>query len=342
MAQLYKRYRKNGTCIWYILYMLHGISRMKSTGTANKRLATEIMRKLEEEIVRIERGMEPEAEVKKVLLSEFIDLYLEDREKIGRAHRTITTDEYALKRFEDYTGNCSLLAITKKVVLKYRDHLLQKVKPSSAAIELRHLKAAFAWAEEKTGEHYVYSNPFRQRGLIPSVTRSGKPLCLSPQEKQRFLDIIDEERYLHLFQFFLLTGCRRSEAVKLEWDDIDLTNNTVTFRQTKNGRDRVVHIGIELMQTIIALDRSQPKPFPYHPDWLTHLFKKYLKLAGIEKELHLHCLRHTAVSDLARKGFPLTQIKEFLGHSSVRVTELYAHALPEEMQNMADSLSCLG
>jgi len=342
MAKLYKRYRKNGAYTWYVNFMQQGRFRMKSTGTSDKRLAQEMMRRIEEKEIRIKKGLEPTEEIKPVLLSEFTALYLEDRRRLAKAHRTITTDEYALKRLKNYTGDCALISINEITVRRYRDHLLKQIKPTSVAIEFRHLKAAFSWAAEQVGTRYIYRNPFRQKGLIPSSPKSSKPLCLSPEEKQRFLDVIDEDRYKHLFKFFLLTGCRRSEAVRLEWEDIELTNNKIIFRKTKSGKDRVVYIGLELMQTLKALNRSQLKPFPYHPDWITHLFKRYLRAVGIEKDFHLHCLRHTAASDLARKGFPLTHIKEFLGHSSIKVTEIYTHALPEEMRNMAESLTCLG
>ncbi|MBU0518092.1 site-specific integrase [bacterium] len=157
-----------------------------------------------------------------------------------------------------------------------------------------------------------------------------------------FFAAIDNEDYKLLFQFLLLTGCRRGEAIKLAWDDIDLENKKIVFRQTKSGNDRVIPISLELMQIVMALDRIKSKPFPYHPDWLTHLFKKYLKRSGIEKDFHLHCLRHTAATDLVRQRIPLTQIKDFLGHSSVKVTEIYTHSLPEDLQQVAEALTCVG
>ncbi len=226
--------------------------------------------------------------------------------------------------------------------MKYRDHLLLRIKPTSAAIELRHMKASFSWAEEKAGIRYVYSNPFRQKGLMPSAPKSPIPKCLSPEEKQKFLDAIHEDKYKLVFKFFLLTGCRRGEATKLEWDDIDLNDMVITFWQTKSGRDRVIPINLELMQVIHALDRSQKKPFPYHPDWISHLFKRFLRVAGIDKPFSLHSLRHTCGSDMARKGIPVNQIKDFLGHSSLEVTQIYLHSLPEDLRNAADALSCLG
>ncbi|TKJ41162.1 hypothetical protein CEE37_05710 [candidate division LCP-89 bacterium B3_LCP] len=75
---------------------------------------------------------------------------------------------------------------------------------------------------------------------------------------------------------------------------------------------------------------------------MTRQFKRYLVKSGIEKDLHLHNLRHTAASDLVRNGVHLTKIQKFLGHSSVKVTEIYTHVLPEDLREVAEALTCAG
>ena len=96
------------------------------------------------------------------------------------------------------------------------------------------------------------------------------------------------------------------------------------------------------MQIILQLDRSRSRPFDYGPDWVSRLFKRYLVKSGIQKDLHLHCLRHTAASDLVRQGVHLRKIQKFLGHSSLKMTEIYTHVLPEDLREVADALSCVG
>ena len=342
MATLFKRRHRDGTWVWYVLYQLNGKSRMKTTGTSDKRLALEVLRKIEVDLLRARKGLGPSEEVAPILLSEFIEVYLEERKKVGKAPRTLSTDAYALGRLLDYTGDCALKSVTPAVVLRYRDFKLESVKPASASVELRSLRAAFSWAVEKPGVKYLYSNPFSQKGLIPKAEGRTVPLILTPDEKARFFSAIDDPEHKRLFQFILLTGCRRSEVANLQWSDIDLEQKRVTFRKTKTKKDRTLPVNLELMQIILALDRSQPKPFRYGPDWISHLFKRYLRQAQIEKDLHLHCLRHTAASDLVRKGVHLTKIQKFLGHSSVKVTELYTHVLPEDLREVAEALTCLG
>lgn len=342
MASLYRRRKKDGHWVWHVAYYLNGKHHTQSTGTADKRLAQEVLRKIEEDNLRVKQGLQEPDRLEPVMLSEFLRIYQENRQRQGKAPRTLSTDAYALERLKAFTGDCALVKITPELARKYQEHLLGKVKPASASVELRSLKAAFNWAAEKVGAKYLRANPFRQKGLIPATEGRTLPLCLSPEEKAQFFAAIDEEEYRQLFQFILLTGCRRGEALNLSWTDIDLVRKQLTFRRTKTKKDRTIPINLELMQIILALDHRKPRPFPYHPDWVSHAFKNYLKKAEISRDLHLHCLRHTAASDMVRAGIHLTKIQKFLGHSSVKVTEIYTHVLPEDLREAAEVLTCTG
>ena len=167
-------------------------------------------------------------------------------------------------------------------------------------------------------------------------------LALSPVEKRLFLEVIDKPHHELMFRFFLLTGCRRSEVVNLKWSDIDLEKRVINIRQTKTHRDRIIPISSELMQVITALDRSKPKPFNYSPRTTSRLFSFYRRKAGLREDLHLHCTRHTCGTTLANQGIPPHQIKTFLGHISLRTTELYLHSTGDDLRRAADALTCVG
>ncbi|MBU0518093.1 phage integrase SAM-like domain-containing protein [bacterium] len=172
--------------VQYVSYMDQGKSRMKSTGTSNKKLAEKSRLEIEENQQRRKNGLEPVLKIESILLCDFIDIYLEDRKRLEKAHRTITTDEYALKRLMTYTGDVALNTIDDNLIRKYRDHKLQQIKPTSLAIELRTLKAAFSWAVGKPGKKYLRRNPFKQKDLTPATKNRKIPLCFSPEEKKHF------------------------------------------------------------------------------------------------------------------------------------------------------------
>ncbi|WP_051023959.1 site-specific integrase [Thiorhodovibrio frisius] len=54
--------------------------------------------------------------------------------------------------------------------------------------------------------------------------------------------------------------------------------------------------------------------------------------AGIE-DFRFHDLRHTCAAWLVTSGVPLTEVRDLLGHSSVTMTERYAHLAPDRIRS---------
>jgi integrase len=342
LATLYKRRSRDGTYIWYVLYREGDKSRMRSTSTSDKALAQEVMKRIEEDALRVTHGLEPVETVKPILLSEFLELYLEERQRIKVAQNTLLADRIALKQLMDFIGDCSMQSISERMVRDFRSARGKAVKSVSVNHALRHLKSAFSWAVDGAPQKYLLNNPFKQKNLFLRDQEERLPRCLSPNEKSALFEVMGDSVFKPLFQFLLLTGCRRNEALDLTWDDIDLERFQVIFRRTKSKKSRIVPINIELMHVVMALDRNKQRPFPFKSHHVSHVFKKYARLAGLKEDIHLHCLRHTAASDLVRTGIPPFQIQKLLGHSSIRVTEVYVHVSPEDLRTAAERLTCFG
>ncbi|MBU0519597.1 site-specific integrase, partial [bacterium] len=301
------------------------------------------LRKLEEEQARIALGLEPVEKIEPIMLSQFIQVYQEDRRRIGKSQETIGIDEFALTLLQKYLSDCKISTINDATALRYRNYLLESVKPATASIRLRAIRTAFGWACEKPGVKYLKSNPFKQKGLIPSDNTQRAPLCLTQDEKIRFLNVISEDpEHEKVFRFMLLSGVRRAEVIGLDWSDIDLESKVINIQQTKTHKVRKIPITIELWQLLSSIERSKPKPFEYSPDWLSALFRRYAGKAGLRPELHLHSLRHTVATDLVNQGVPIHQVKDFMGHSKITTTQIYLHSVDDDLRRVAERLTCLG
>jgi integrase len=57
-----------------------------------------------------------------------------------------------------------------------------------------------------------------------------------------------------------------------------------------------------------------------------------------DPEFVLHALRHTIATRLIDKGIDLYTVKEWLGHSTIQVTERYAHLNPVKLAHAANVL----
>ena len=60
------------------------------------------------------------------------------------------------------------------------------------------------------------------------------------------------------------------------------------------------------------------------PDYVSHKFKQILKKNNL-REIRFHDLRHSCATLLVKKGISLREIQDWLGHSSSKTTERYAH-----------------
>ena len=60
-------------------------------------------------------------------------------------------------------------------------------------------------------------------------------------------------------------------------------------------------------------------------------FQTACRRAGIA-DFRIHDMRHTCAAWLVTAGVPLTEVRDVLGHSTVKMTERYAHLAPENVR----------
>lgn len=190
----------------------------------------------------------------------------------------------------------------------------------------------------------------RKRGAIEAVPdidflKEGKGrlrFLTKDEEQAMFEPMCDSHR---MFATFLLyTGCRVGEAMKLRWSDI--IGQQVTFYATKNDRDRTIPLGNRAQASLqYTKGEGWSSPFSrinydaFHAGWNRAKAK-----AGLsdDRQVVPHVLRHTCASRMVqgngKASVDLYRVKEWLGHSSIAVTERYAHLRPSDL---TDALSVL-
>ena len=148
-----------------------------------------------------------------------------------------------------------------------------------------------------------------------------------------------EESYAHtpwmeaFVQFQLMTGARRSETTSLTWDNIDFTQQTAFIPESKNGRPRKLALRKDVIALLQQLPRDGEKVFPMSVDALRKAWARICKAAGLngDDELHVHDLRHEAISRVADAGgrlpggFSLVDLQAFSGHRDTRMLLRYTH-----------------
>jgi integrase len=173
-----------------------------------------------------------------------------------------------------------------------------------------------------------------------------------PSVHHRFLDFTESEALLDatapawrpMILIALRTGLRRGELLALRWEDIDLKAGTIHVQRNvwkdeigtpKGGRSRRVPLSPEAATALKALPSRFAKGYVFGEGGERILSTGEIQQALISaskgaglKRVGWHVLRHTYASQLAMSGLSLRVLQEWLGHSTIAMTERYAHLSP--------------
>lgn len=167
----------------------------------------------------------------------------------------------------------------------------------------------------------------------------GRTRYLLPDEAARLLDAAAPHIRV-LLTFLLGTGARMSEALELDWRDVDLTGARAIFWRTKSGGRRIAALPPIVVAALANLSGRHGPVFltgrgqPYvsrgrqEGGQIKTAWKATLRRAGIDAELTPHDLRHTWASWHYAMHRDLLALKGEGGWSSVALVERYAHLLP--------------
>jgi integrase len=158
----------------------------------------------------------------------------------------------------------------------------------------------------------------------------GKLRWLTGDEYARLISLCDG----HLRAFVILavsTGMRRGELMALRWSDVDMPRRLITLRAetTKAKKSRTIPLTDVAVET---LESQRGHPLVFHGiQNFRRSFETACRNAGFT-DVTPHTLRHTTASWMVSAGVPLYEVKEILGHSTIKVTERYAHLAPGNLR----------
>ncbi len=176
---------------------------------------------------------------------------------------------------------------------------------------------------------------------------------LTDEECSKLLTDMVEPQWTFMFFVGLNTGMRLGELRGLRWEAIDFNQHTITVKQSivrgritspKNHKTRVIPMTPILDNTLFAMRQTSGWVFNQTDDDLNVAKRaadglaRMCKRNGIER-IGWHRLRHTFASRLVILGVAIYPVQKLLGHSSIKMTERYAHLSPNVLQEAVAVLS---
>ena len=171
--------------------------------------------------------------------------------------------------------------------------------------------------------------------LVPrAINDYAIPRVLSRSEVERLLDATPNLKYKAIFALMYSAGLRISEVIHLNYDDISRTNMQIYIHETKTHTSRYALLSQRALDILTEywFKCGRPRGILFPNQWTGEYLtssgprlelKKSVKRAGLPKDIHSHCLRHSFATHLLEDGVDIRYIQTLLGHRSPKSTEIY-------------------
>lgn len=200
-----------------------------------------------------------------------------------------------------------------------------------------------------------YESVFKRKINLDFAKRFRKefklPKVLSKEDMTKIFACIYNLKHKTIIATIYSAGLRLQEAINLKISDIDSNRNIIRITQSKGNKDREVMLSGKLL--IILRDYykkykpqewlfENPNGGQYSPRSVQSVFKQALTKARINKPASIHTLRHSFATHLLDDGTDIRYIQNFLGHSSIKTTQIYTHISKDSIKNIKSPFDKIG
>src|SRR5574338_228321 len=212
---------------------------------------------------------------------------------------------------------------------------------SSTARYFSSLKGFFLFL---TKNKYIIKNPVEKLSA-PKISKK-LPGVLDINEVEAILSVPDVKEILGLrdkaiLELFYACGTRVSELINLKVNDLFFDDEIIRVFG-KGSKERLIPIGSSAIEWIGEyLKKSRPllmkkvksenilflnsRGTKLSRMGIWKIIDRYVKEAGIKKDVHPHTFRHSFATHLLEGGADLRAVQEMLGHADISTTQIYTH-----------------
>ena len=255
--------------------------------------------------------------------------YIQAQRLRGRRPKTLEAYQQFLERFVRSVGK----PVDEITVRDIRMFLMAEEargnKRNTIGTKVVKLRSFFKWLER---EEYIERNPMVK--IDPPAEDKSPPKYLTHEEIERLRDACRRPMERLLLEVLYSSGLRVSEAVALDWDDVNLDGKYLLVRDGKGGKARQAPLSTRAVMLLRQYreQRKDGNPWVLQSQFRRRMSKESIERtmrvlgerAGLRERLTPHRLRHSLATHLLAAGVPIDVVQNILGHESIKTTTVYA------------------
>jgi integrase len=142
--------------------------------------------------------------------------------------------------------------------------------------------------------------------------------------------------------FSALTGVRHCDIQKIKWKEIQVVGEQIRLNFTQQKTKGVEYMPISEQAYQLCGEPGKPEQLVFEdlpdPSWISAPLKRWIKSAGITRNITFHCFRHTYATLQLVGGTDIYTLSKMLGHTNVKTTQIYAKVVDEKKQKATKAI----
>ena len=270
--------------------------------------------------------------VDKVYLLDWMQTYKEYQEK--RDKKSIGQIKSVTRILKEYAGErFTLDRVDLAFCQGYIDYMVTTFRPKgnpiAASTRNTYYQIFNGALNAAVRAKHLLRNPFNEmdKSEKPKMPESVRSYMTIEEVRALIATPMENEEVKSAYLFSCFCGLRVSDVKGLKWKDVFVDNGqyrlAVAMQKTKEPI--YLPLSAEALKWIPERgDKTADDPVFNLPTTLNQLLKPWAKAAGISKYFSFHTARHTFATMMLTLGADLYTVSKLLGHTSVRMTQVYA------------------
>ncbi|MEY8096539.1 tyrosine-type recombinase/integrase [Falsihalocynthiibacter sp. S25ZX9] len=234
--------------------------------------------------------------------------------------------------------NVAMDEIRLKHLNAYRQMRLIRVSTTTCRDELMMIRRVFRWYLNEVRAERELIMPDPCEFLVLPKARKTRDKVISRTELKQLLEKMTPEMAV-VVELAFETAMRRSEILKLTKDDLCLEQRFLRVVDGKEGSRDVplTRRAVSLLESTQERQVSSGgRLYPMAAYSVTQAVRRAREALGMSSDIRFHQLRHSRISEVARKGLNQAQIMIISGHKDIRSVQRYTHLNVQDVLHLID------